>query len=94
MPYCTIVEFEWDETFDHQKFAETLASAGDTLPSGCLSRILSVDSAGARTIEVWQSGDDARAFAEQSKPFLDAASLPMPTRVAGYQVTSYQVARA
>jgi hypothetical protein len=28
MPFCTIVEFEWDETFDRGGFAHTIRSAG------------------------------------------------------------------
>jgi hypothetical protein len=27
MPFCTIVEFEWDETFDHEQFASTISAA-------------------------------------------------------------------
>jgi hypothetical protein len=92
MPFCTIVEFQWDESFDHAAFARAVGGAGDSLPAGCLSRISSVDSAGARIIEVWQSGQDAQAFAEQSKPFLDGAQLPAPSRVSGFELTSYLTA--
>ena len=92
MPFCTIVEFQWDESFDHAAFAQTVGGAGDVLPAGCLSRISSIDATGARMIEVWQSGEDARAFAEQSKPFLDGAQLPAPSRVSGFEVTSYLTA--
>ncbi len=92
MPFCTIVEFEWDENFDHQQFAATVGSAADELPPGCISRISGIGASGAKMIEVWRSGDDARAFAEQSKPFLADAQLPAPVRVAGFEVTSYSVA--
>jgi len=92
MPYCTIVEFEWDDTFDHEAFARTVGAGGDELPAGCLSRISGIDAAGARMIEVWRSGEDARASAEQSKPFLEGAELPVPSRVAGFELTSYIVA--
>ncbi len=44
-------------------------------------------------IEVWRSGDDARAFAEQTRPALAAAQLPAPARVASFETTSYRVAR-
>ena len=27
MPFCTIVEFEWDETFDREGFARTISGA-------------------------------------------------------------------
>ncbi len=38
MPFCTIVEFEWDESFDHEGFASTLDSmeAGAALASAPL----------------------------------------------------------
>jgi len=42
-------------------------------------------------IEVWRSGDDAKAHAEQSAPFLAEARLPAPSRVFGFEVTSYVV---
>jgi hypothetical protein len=42
-------------------------------------------------IEVWRSAGDARAFAEKSRPFLEAARLPAPSRVVGFEVTSYVV---
>jgi hypothetical protein len=42
-------------------------------------------------IEVWRSREDAQAFAEQSAPFLATAQLPPPSRVAGFEVTSYVV---
>ncbi|HYB88873.1 MAG TPA: hypothetical protein VEC76_18655 [Streptosporangiaceae bacterium] len=92
MPYCTIVEFEWDETFDRERFASTIGDEGsETTPEGRLSRITGIDGKGARIIEVWRSGDDARAFAEKSRPFLAAAQLPAPLRVVGFEVTSYVV---
>jgi hypothetical protein len=92
MTYCTIVEFEWDESYDHGAFTRSLGNWDDVLPDGCLSRISSIDAAGARVIEVWRSDQDAQAFAEQSKPLLAEVQLPIPSRVNGYQVTSYVVA--
>jgi hypothetical protein len=92
MPFCTIVEFEWDESFDHESFGRAVGGTDGALPSGCLSRIASIDAAGARMIEVWQSGADAQAFAEQSAPLLASTPMPPPARVAGFELTSYQVA--
>lgn len=94
MAFCTIVEFEWDESFGREQFTAALGepSQDGDLPAGCLSRITSVDDAGARVIEVWRSGDDARAFAEQTRPALAAARLPAPARVTGFETTSYHVA--
>jgi hypothetical protein len=93
MPYCTIVEFEWDETFDHERFANVVAKASEAAPPprGRMSHITGIDATGARMIEVWGSGDDARAHAEQSSPFLAGAELPAPSRVFGFEVTSYVV---
>ncbi|HEY1344829.1 MAG TPA: hypothetical protein VGF54_07590 [Streptosporangiaceae bacterium] len=93
MPFCTIVEFEWDETFDRAGFSRVISGAGGEtpFPDGLLSQISGIDEKGARVIEVWRSAGDARAFAEKSRPFLEAAKLPPPSRVAGFEVTSYVV---
>ena len=93
MPFCTIVEFECDETFDREGFARVISGAGGETPppDGRLSQISGIDEKGARVIEVWRSAGDARAFAEKSRPFLAAANLPAPSRVAGFEVTSYIV---
>jgi hypothetical protein len=93
MPYCTIVEFEWNESLDRERFAGMLdnAGAGRAAPEGRLSQIAGIDDTGARVIEVWRSGDDARRFAEQSAPSLSAVQMPPPSRVLGFEVTSYIV---
>jgi hypothetical protein len=93
MTYCTVVEFEWDEDFDHQGFRRTLGRLSEESPSpaGLLSRITGIDASGARVIEVWRSGGDAQAFAEQSTPLLAAVPMPPPSRVTGFEVTSYEV---
>ena len=93
MPFCTIVEFEWDETFDWDGFARAISGAGGEAPppDGRLSQISGIDERGARVIEVWRSAGDAQAFAEKSRPFLEAAKLPAPSRVLGFEVTSYVV---
>jgi hypothetical protein len=93
MTFCTIVEFEWDESFDHEGFASTLdrMSEGSPAPEGRLSRIAGIDAHGARMIEVWRSSQDAEAFAKQSAPLLAAAQLPAPSRVTAFEVTSYEI---
>jgi hypothetical protein len=75
MTFCTIVEFEWDEGFDHAAFASTLdrVSGASPPPEGRLSRIARIDARGARMIEVWRSSDDAQAFAQQSASLLATA---------------------
>jgi hypothetical protein len=90
MAYCTIVEFEWDETFDRDHFAALVAGEPEP-PAGRMSRIAGIDAAGARMIEVWRSSDDARAFAEKSGPALASVALPSPSRVVGFEVTTYVV---
>jgi hypothetical protein len=92
MTFCTLVEFEWDETFGRERFTSAVGDMDADTPEGLLSRIVGIDDKGARIIEVWRSGDDAQAFAEQSRPFLAAAQMPAPSRVIGFEVTSYLVA--
>ena len=89
MTYCTVVEFEWDEDFDHEGFRRTLGRLSEESPSpaGLLSRITGIDASGARVIEVWRSGGDAQAFAEQAAPRLAAVPMPAPSRVTGFEVT-------
>ena len=96
MPYCTIVEFEWDEAFGREQFTDMIGRAGpvDHRPAGCVSRIVGVDDTGARVIEIWDSSDDARAFAEQSAPALASVHMPQPARVTGFETTAYVVAPA
>jgi hypothetical protein len=99
MTYCTVVEFEWSSTEERQKLENMMAGAGTGsggsaghAPEGRLSHITGIDDTGARMIEVWRSSDDARAFAEQSGPALAGVDMPMPSRVYGFEVTSYEVA--
>jgi len=96
MPFCTIVEFEWDEAFGREQFADMIARTGpvDDKPAGCVSRIVGVDDTGARVIEVWRSGADAQAFAEQTAPALADVQMPPPSRVTGFETTAYVVAPA
>ncbi|HXP22174.1 MAG TPA: hypothetical protein VN840_21200 [Streptosporangiaceae bacterium] len=91
MPFCTIVEFEWTETFDRGRFAGFLERSGhgDSLPDGCLTRIGGIDDHGARMIEVWRSSEDARRFAEQSAPSLAGAQMPAPSRVLAFETSTY-----
>lgn len=92
MPYCTIVEFEWDESFGREHFASMAGMMDEEVPPpGRLSRIAGIDDRGARMIEVWRSSDDARAFAEQSAPALANADFPPPARVVGFEVSTYVV---
>ena len=76
----------------HEPTGRPAAAGGEApAPAGRLSRISGIDEKGARVIEVWRSAGDAQAFAEKSRPFLAAANLPAPSRVLGFEVTSYVV---
>lgn len=90
MPYCTVVEFEWDDTAAKERF-EAATAGGDAPVAGRLVRILGIDEHGARAIEVWGEPEDARRFAESSAPSLGASDLPAPSRVYGFVVTSFDV---
>jgi hypothetical protein len=90
VPYRTVVEFEWDGPGPRATF-ESLTSGGDAPVEGRLVRILGHDDHGARAIEVWDSPEDARRFAESSAPSRDTVELLAPTRVFGFEVTSFNV---
>jgi len=89
MPFCTIIEFDFGDTFGPDQFADAMKLADDRGPSpeGRLSLIRGSDGATARVIEVWRSGADARAFAEQAAPLLPDMPMPPPTRVSAFEVT-------
>ena len=55
MTFCTLVEFEWDETFGRESFTSAVGEVGGDTPEGLLSRIVGTDDKGARVIEVWRS---------------------------------------
>jgi len=89
MAFCTIVEFEWNESLGRERFESLTAAsaADDRAPDGRLARITGIDDAGARVVEVWRSAADASAFAEASTAV--TGQMPAPARVVGFEVTSY-----
>jgi hypothetical protein len=91
VPYCTVVEFEWDGPEPRAAF-ERLTAGAEAKVEGRLVRVLGIDEHGARAIEVWGSPEDARRFAERARPSLGATTLPAPTRVYGFEVTAFDVA--
>ena len=92
MPFCTIVELEWTGDFGRTDFEAMMASSGaDTgVPEGLLTRIVGIDDSAGRVVEVWRSGADAQAFAEQSASV--TGKMPAPSRVVGFEASSYQTA--
>jgi hypothetical protein len=91
MPFCTIVEFEWSEDLDRPRFEQMTAGsgAGEPGPEGRLAKIMGIDDAGARVVEVWRSGQDAMAFAQRTAPV--TCQMPAPSRAVGFEVTSYDI---
>lgn len=92
MPFCTIVEFEWDGPAACHAFEATMAAVNAEAPpaTGRLSRIVGVNDAGARVVEVWSSPEDAQRFVEASAPQLARAPLPAPARITSFVVTVYE----
>jgi hypothetical protein len=92
MPFCTIVELEWTADFGRTDFEAMMASSGADagVPEGLLTRIVGIDDSSGRIVELWQSGAHAQAFAEQTAPV--TGQMPAPTRVVGFEVSSYQTA--
>ena len=72
MPFCTIVEFEWDSSEARVAFEKTMAAVVSSSPptAGRLSRLVGVDDDVARVVEVWESGQAAATFAEKTGPLL------------------------
>jgi hypothetical protein len=90
MAFCT--ELEWDKDFPFDRYEAMARRAGthDTLPDGCLVRIVGKLETGARILEVWKSPDHARRFGESSPSLLTEFQMPRPTRVAAYQAVTFQ----
>ena len=93
MPYCTVVEFEWTDDFTRGDFESGITSAAANAghPPGRLARIAGIDDHGARMIEVWQSAEAARAFAESAGPPLSEARMPRPVHILGFEVSEFEV---
>ena len=95
MPFCTLVEFEWDAVVRpgavHRRPGRGRPRRANCR-QGCLSRITSIDDAGARVIEVWRSGDDARAFADDAGPRWPRHSSRRRPGLAGFEAAGYRVA--
>ena len=92
MPFCTIVEFEWNADFGRAGFEGMMATTGTAaqVPEGLMTRIVGVDDGAARIVEVWRSGADAQAFAAATAR--TTSQMPAPSRVVGFEVSSYQSA--
>jgi hypothetical protein len=89
MPFCTLLE--WDGGFDHALLDQLneRAGMGDDLPEGCLARIVGLVESGARVIEVWESDEHARRFAEQNTSLIRELNIPPPTGLAAFETTVF-----
>jgi hypothetical protein len=89
MAFCTIVE--WESEIDPAALAALQESAGaqSELPAGCLSRLVGKAGPGPCVIEIWQSGEDAKRFSEESAPKVTASKIPPPARVVGFEADVY-----
>ena len=47
MPFCTIVEFEWGENLDRERFESMAGGTDRSAPDGRLARIAGIDDTGA-----------------------------------------------
>ena len=90
MAFCTLLQ--WDGDFDFGNLDAMLQRSGghEALPEGCLSRIVGAVDGGACVVEVWESPDDARRFAERSAPLLSEFTMPPPSRTAAFATRLYQ----
>ncbi|HLK45861.1 MAG TPA: hypothetical protein VKT18_07715 [Acidimicrobiales bacterium] len=92
MTYCTVVEFEWADAAARSTFEAFAGRDEAASVEGRLVRVVGIDDAGARAIEVWATPDDARRFAESTAPGMAGANLPAPSRVFGFEVDHLDVA--
>jgi hypothetical protein len=78
MPFCTLLE--WDHDLDLARYEAMNERAGghDPLPNGCLCRVVGPVETGARILEVWESADHARRFAEANGHLVAEFQLPPP----------------
>ena len=90
MTFCTVLE--WDSAFPFDRYDEMnqRAQGHETLPEGCLTRIVGGADGAATIIEVWRTGDDARRFSDQHSHLLSEFAMPAPTRAAAFQTTIFQ----
>jgi hypothetical protein len=90
MAFCTLLE--WDDDFPFDRYDQLNARAGDhdSLPDGCLARVVGADGAGARIIEVWRTDDDAKRFSDKNSQLIAELQIPPPSRVAAFEPNIFQ----
>lgn len=90
MPFCTLLE--WDSGFDMERYHELNERSGthDELPEGCLARIVGSVETGARVIEVWESDEHAKRFADENAHLIGEVNMPPPTGVAAFATTIFE----
>ena len=90
MAFCT--QLEWDSGFPFERYEEMAGRAGshDSLPKGCLVRVVGRKDSGAYILEVWESSDDAKRFGERSAALLKEFRMPMPSRSAAFETFIFE----
>ncbi len=91
MAFCTLLD--WDTNFPFDRYVEMSRRAGshDSLPEGCLVRIVGKGKdGGAHIVEVWATADDARRFGESSGPLLKEFQMPMPSRSVAFETVVFK----
>jgi hypothetical protein len=92
VPFCTVVEFEWEGAAGRSAFeaAMSAVAAEAPPPAGRLCRIVGLEETGAHVIEVWNSPAEAQRFADAAGPLLARVSFPAPSTVGGFEVTTFE----
>jgi hypothetical protein len=92
MAFCTLLE--WDSDFPFERYNAMNAQAGvhDSLPNGCLVRIVGRVESGARVIEVWRAGDDAKRFNDANAHLIGEFQIPPPSRVDAFESDIFRAA--
>jgi hypothetical protein len=90
MAFCT--QLEWESDFPFDRYEEMIRRSGshDSLPEGCLARIVGRKDSGAYILEVWESPDDAGRFGESNAPLLKEFRMPMPSRSAAFETVIFK----
>jgi hypothetical protein len=89
VPYCTLLE--WEKDFDLDLYNQLNKRAGDhdTLPPGCLGRVVGAVGSGARIIEIWTSPEVARDFSLQNRPHIAELEIPAPDRTTAFETSIF-----
>jgi hypothetical protein len=94
MAFCTLLE--WEEAFPFDRYEELNERSGghDSLPDGCLARIVGAVESGAMVIEVWESDQHAKRFSDENSHLIGEVGMPPPSRVATFETNVFRASEA